>query len=266
MQAPPISILGLHGFTGSGRDFEELIRNSRDWAAWYCPDLPGHGQRPARPDSPLLEQSLDVVEQAWTQLDPAGLRIALGYSLGGRLWLQMLRNRPLPCDALILIGSHPGIIDEVDRQKRREWDAGWIKVLETQGTAAFLGRWKQQPLLQSQEKKISPPLHKAMREAAVGLDQHTLMRIIRDLSPAVLEPLEDWGALNPLPVLLVAGETDEKYASLYRDLAKGSAHHQLLLIPGVGHAAHLEAPQDFLQGLKTFIQNLHGPSTSPSSS
>lgn len=255
MPARSISFLALHGFTGSGNDFRDLVQRSQAWSLWRCPDLPAHGTQTLVRGASLLEQCHQTVLDSWNDLEVAPLKIGLGYSLGGRLWLQFLPDPHLPCDALILIGSHPGLVSEEDRKDRRNQDSHWVEILETQGIDIFLQKWKEQPLLRSQRTRIPPAIWEEMQKAAQDLDPKALAEIFRQLSPGVLPPRQDLKNLGTLPILWVAGQADPKYAHLYSELAQKFSPWKSLILPGAGHAAHLERPEDFLHGLKSFLKH-----------
>ena len=53
-----------------------------------------------------------------------------------------------------------------------------------------------------------------------------------------------WGRLGELrmPVALVVGERDARYRKLAERMAASIPHAEVLVVPAVGHAVHLEAP------------------------
>ena len=56
------------------------------------------------------------------------------------------------------------------------------------------------------------------------------------------------------PVLLLAGELDEKYVALARGMASTMACAQLEIVPDAGHAIHLEQPDLFAATVLSFIE------------
>jgi 2-succinyl-6-hydroxy-2,4-cyclohexadiene-1-carboxylate synthase len=52
---------------------------------------------------------------------------------------------------------------------------------------------------------------------------------------------------------VVAGERDERYAALGRRLVAGLPDATLVLVPGAGHAAHLEQPGAFLDAVLPWL-------------
>ncbi|MGH9274629.1 MAG: alpha/beta fold hydrolase, partial [Acidimicrobiales bacterium] len=65
-----------------------------------------------------------------------------------------------------------------------------------------------------------------------------------------------WHRLSRLtmPVLVLAGERDDKFAALARRMAEAiGANATFALIPDAGHAAHLEQPDAFLAILRPWL-------------
>jgi pimeloyl-ACP methyl ester carboxylesterase len=80
---------------------------------------------------------------------------------------------------------------------------------------------------------------------------------LRGMGTGAMEPL--WHGLGELdlPVLVVTGESDEKF----RTIASAMVHRLpcaiQVVIPGAGHAACLESPVAFLAAMRSFLQT-HG--------
>jgi pimeloyl-ACP methyl ester carboxylesterase len=69
-----------------------------------------------------------------------------------------------------------------------------------------------------------------------------LARALRGLGTGALPSL--WGRLGELtmPVVLIVGERDAKFRAFAERMAAAIADSELVVVPGAGHAAHLEAP------------------------
>ena len=70
-----------------------------------------------------------------------------------------------------------------------------------------------------------------------------LARALRGLGTGALPSL--WGRLSELrmPVTLMVGERDEKFRAIAAQMERELIPHaQVEVVPGAGHAAHLEAP------------------------
>jgi pimeloyl-ACP methyl ester carboxylesterase len=57
-----------------------------------------------------------------------------------------------------------------------------------------------------------------------------------------MEPMWDRLGELALPVTLVAGDRDPKYVDLARRMAERIAGAEVVVVPGAGHAVHLEDP------------------------
>ena len=70
-----------------------------------------------------------------------------------------------------------------------------------------------------------------------------LARALRGLGTGALPSL--WDRLGELvmPVALVAGERDERFRAIAVEMAEALPTAELLVVPEVGHAVQLEAPE-----------------------
>ena len=46
-----------------------------------------------------------------------------------------------------------------------------------------------------------------------------------------------------MPVTMIIGERDAKFRAIAGEMAAGIPRAQLVVVPGAGHAVHLEAPE-----------------------
>ena len=51
-----------------------------------------------------------------------------------------------------------------------------------------------------------------------------------------------------MPVVLIAGERDQKYVAISERMAERIPDARVVIVPGAGHAVHLEAP-DLIAGV-----------------
>jgi 2-succinyl-6-hydroxy-2,4-cyclohexadiene-1-carboxylate synthase len=165
----------------------------------------------------------------------------VGYSMGGRLCLHLALARPDLVEGLIVLGATAGIDDPGERAARREADEALAADLERGGLDAFLDRW------------LANPLFAGLDPASAGLDDRRrntvrgLAQSLRRAGTGTQEPL--WDRLGELtvPVLVVAGERDEKFAAHGRRMAGAiGTSATFATVPGAGHPAHLEQPAAFV--------------------
>jgi 2-succinyl-6-hydroxy-2,4-cyclohexadiene-1-carboxylate synthase len=234
----------VHGFTQTLASFEPLAERLRRRWRTVRVDLPGHGGSGAvRADLPGAAELLGGA---------AGAGAYLGYSLGGRVCLRLALDRPELVRALVLVGASPGIADAGERAERGAADEALARELERDGVAAFLDRWLAGPLF------ATLPEERAGRAERLGNGPAGLAAALRLLGTGAQEPL--WARLPELavPVLLVAGELDGKFAALAERMAAATGRRaRVALVPGAGHAAHLERPGRFGDLVERFLEEAH---------
>ena len=236
----PDRLVLVHGFTQTGRSWAPVVALLGDRFDVVTPDLPGHGTRGD------VHAGMD--EAARLVGEDGGKGTYVGYSMGGRVALRLALERPDLVERLVLVSASAGIEDEDDRAARRAADDELAAALEEGGVDAFLDEWLAQPLFAS-----LPPERAgldARRENTAG----GLAAALRLLGQGSMEPL--WMRLLDLrmPVLVVAGERDEQYCLQAVHLGGWMGEvATLALVPGAGHACHLEQPEQFVALLLAFL-------------
>ena len=71
----------------------------------------------------------------------------LGYSLGGRVALQLALDHPGRIRRLVLVSSGPGIADPAERERRRQRDERLAQILDEDGISPFTAWWESSPAL-----------------------------------------------------------------------------------------------------------------------
>jgi 2-succinyl-6-hydroxy-2,4-cyclohexadiene-1-carboxylate synthase len=169
-----------------------------------------------------------------------------GYSLGGRLALQVALDHPGRVNALVLISTNPGIVDPAARTARRAQDEQLAETVEAEGVDAFLIRWLSQPMFAD----LDPSAARRHRLDSAGAVAHQL----RALGQGTQDPLWDRLSELSMPVTVVAGARDKKYTAIARRaVAAIGTNAELLVVPGAGHNLLLAAP-DMIAGLLASLQ------------
>lgn len=243
----------LHGFTGRSASWESVRDGLRRRFRTIAVDLIGHGASSAPLDASryAFDLALDDLAQVTQSLE---IRSAtwLGYSLGGRLALGLALRHPSLVSALILESASPGIADECERLRRRESDAMLARRIEADGIEAFVAEWERLPLWQSQ-RALFPETLERQRQIRLGNRPVGLANSLRGMGKGAQPSL--WQRLGNLqmPVLLIAGATDEKYVEIAGRMAAVIADAVLCIAPDAGHAVHLEDPAFFTQQVSAFL-------------
>jgi 2-succinyl-6-hydroxy-2,4-cyclohexadiene-1-carboxylate synthase len=227
------TIVLLHGFTHTGASWERVQTALGERYRALGPDIRGHGSACDRRPVTLAAVIGDIAALA-----PERFTLA-GYSMGGRIALHVALALPARVQRLILIGASPGIADPAERSARRRADERLAERIEDSSVDQFARRWATTPVLAGQPPDVAAAVHAdRLRSAAEGL-----ARALRGLGTGALPSL--WGRLGELgmPVALVAGERDQKFSAIAELMAAEIELAEVSIIPGAGHAAHLEAPE-----------------------
>lgn len=229
----PETIVLLHGFAGTGRMWEPVIaRLGPERYRPLAPDLRGHGDASAR--RPIgFDVCVDDV------LALAAPRFALaGYSLGGRLALHVALAVPERITRLVLVASTAGIEDDGERAARASSDAALAGRIEAGGIEDFAREWTANPLFAGTAADAA-----AAWEADIRRNEPAgLAAALRGLGTGSMAPLWDRLAELPMPVTVVVGERDAKFAALGERLAAEIPQATLVTVHGAGHGVPREAP------------------------
>jgi len=227
----------VHGFTQTGRSWRHVAAALGDSYEVVAVDAPGHGDSAAvRADVPAAARLLGQA---------GGRATYLGYSMGGRLCLQLALDRPTLVDRLVLVSATAGIDDDAERTARRDRDEQLARSIECDGLDAFLVRWVAQPLFVGLS---DPDLDDRRRNTVEGLATS-----LRMAGSGTQEPTWHRLATLPMPVLVVAGALDSKFVALAERLAAAIPSADLAIIEGAGHTVHLERPTAVTDLLTTWL-------------
>jgi 2-succinyl-6-hydroxy-2,4-cyclohexadiene-1-carboxylate synthase len=237
---PPLAL--VHGFTQTGRSWEPLAeRLGRHHSLWMV-DAPGHGGS--------AELELGLWAGARELVRTVGEAAYHGYSMGGRLCLHAALSNPREVQRLVLVGATAGIKDDHLRRKRRADDealAASLLKAGDDGLPQFLHDW------------LAGPLFAGLDAAAQGLEARLentaagLASSLRLAGTGAQQVLDDRLGEVRCPTLLVVGEQDEKFLAEAERLRAGIRGARVAVIPGAGHACHLEQPEAFCDAVERFI-------------
>ncbi|MCL4543889.1 MAG: 2-succinyl-6-hydroxy-2,4-cyclohexadiene-1-carboxylate synthase [Chloroflexi bacterium] len=242
---PPVML--LHGFTHSSRTWGPLRERLAGSFTVIAVDLIGHGES-ATPDSLrhyALEQCADDLAALLTVLGMERTGV-LGYSMGGRVALQLALRHREHCTALLLESTSPGIEDEVARQARREADAALAARIEQIGVEAFLQEWEALPLFAGL-RRVPPALSEQLHSLRLRNSAKGLASSLRGMGTGRQRPL--WSQLPDLavPVLVIAGQDDGKYCEIGLRMTSFLPCARSVIVPESGHTVHLEADEPFIE-------------------
>lgn len=182
-----------------------------------------------------VPDALDFAATAHAIGDEGGPATYVGYSMGGRLCLQLALDRPEIVEKLVLISSSPGIADPAERAARRDADEVLAQDVERDGVQAFVERWLAQPMFAT-----LPPDAAGLADRVAGNTAERLAHQLRALGQGT-QP-SHWNRLHELtvPSVLFVGSRDAKYVAIAEDMASRMKAN-IRVLSGAGHACHLES-------------------------
>lgn len=251
-KGPPLVL--LHGFTGSAMSWGPLAEMLAARFTLLAVDVVGHGAsgKPAAPDRYAIDRA---ARDAVTAMLAFGFRRSawLGYSMGGRLALAVAAALPDAVERLALIGASPGLADAGEREARRAADEALADRIERDGVPAFVDEWEALPLFATQAR-LPEGMRRAIRRGRLANDARGLANSLRGMGAGAQPPLHDRLPDITAPSLLLAGALDGKFAAIAGDMAATMPDARVRLVPGAGHAAHIEKAAYCARTITAFLR------------
>lgn len=243
----------LHGFTGSRASWAAVAAALRPARRVVALDLPGHGATVVR-DAAFdwsLGATADLVAAALTALRVERADV-LGYSMGGRVALQLALAHPARIGRLALESASAGLASAAARARRRAADTALAAAIERDGVAAFVRRWEALPLFRSLARQPEA-VRDALRRQRLACDPAGLAASLRGMGLGAQPWLGARLAALPVPVLLLTGADDAKFTRIAARLLPRFADATHEIVAGAGHLPHLEQPARFLRAVRAFL-------------
>jgi pimeloyl-ACP methyl ester carboxylesterase len=242
-QGPPLVL--LHGYVGDGattwRGQLEGLSDRFTVVAW---DMPGAGMSSDPPESFGLEGYADCLAGFIGRLGLERPHVA-GLSLGGALALELYRRHPGAPATLVLASAYAGwggsLPAEVASQRLRqalalselsgeEFVGTLLPTMFSEGTAP-----EAVAAFAASMRSFHPAGFRAMARASAGNVREVLGRI-------------------EVPTLLVYGDQDVRAPrAVAEDLHAAIPGSRRVVLPGVGHACSIEAPDEFNRVVRDFL-------------
>lgn len=224
--------MALHGFTQTHASLAPLLGAFSGRRTLLVADLPGHG------GSAAIEADLEATATLVCELASEEPFDLLGYSLGGRVALHVTCRRPPGLRRVAVIGAHPGLLDPAARAQRLEADLALADALERDGdVGGFVARWLAAPMF------ATLPRSRAQVEDRRENTAAGLAASLRRCSLGTQRPLHDELVEVETPVCYLAGARDDPFVARAVGLAARNRRAAAAIVPGAGHACHLERPE-----------------------
>lgn len=173
--------------------------------------------------------------------------VCLGYSMGARICLSLLRLKPAWLKAAVLMSCHPGLMDDHEKACRLQSDMRWGAQFHASEWEPLLQLWNGQPVFDS--SNVASRLE-------VDFDRSNLARVLITFSLAKQDELQSASIL--IPTLILWGEYDLKYRDLSAKLKDLFSKVEVSEVPQSGHRLLLDAPNYVSEVVSDFVKRSLG--------
>lgn len=225
----PVSIVyALHGFLGQGSDWDQ-VKQHTDGFEWHTPNLFASGV------------SDDLTFESLKQ--SPGKKVFVGYSLGGRIGLSLLKKQPHLFDHYVFVSVNPGFkaSDSKARSERIESDAKWADKISVSNWETFLQEWNSQSVFKS---SVNEP-ERSVKEFDIPRLQQYLKNWSLGLQPDYSELIKE----NKSRITWVVGSDDTKFVDLANSLKLRNLIESYLKIKS-GHRIPFDSPKQLADIIK----------------
>lgn len=170
----------FHGFLGSPEDFSFLKR-----------------------DDVIIHDLYSMTE--YPEVGPTDTLI--GYSLGGRIALEIAFKNNYQLKKVVLINAHPGLADEEEKLHRTEFETNIVNELKLKSRSDFMEFWNSLPIFfHDAPIEITD---ERFKKSADLFDRYRLSKQLNFL-PDIIQ--------NKEKILYIVGLFDEKYMDLVSEV------------------------------------------------
>jgi len=248
---PPV--VALHGFAGDMSTWTQFVGEAKKRYTVVTIDLLGHGgsDAPTAVERYRMERAVDDIAAAIRELGFSRACL-LGYSMGGRVALAAAASHPSAYRSLIIEGASPGLQSPAARARRQRKDEALANLILNEGIEAFTNFWAEQPLFNSQ-RSLPTHIQDRIRKQRLKSNPIGLANTLRAIGPGAQPSIHELLPSLNMPVLCITGVYDRKFTTIARRMCNKLRNGRLEIIPGAGHAAHLEKPRDFNSVVLAFL-------------
>lgn len=236
-------LLVLHGWGMNSSVWQIIAENLENYFQVTWLDLPGHGDN----KGVNADNLADIVALIIPLLTPSSH--LMGWSLGGLIAQEIIRQRPDLVKQAIMVASTPQFSQTkrwqyaMPKEQLTAFSEGLIK--DTQGTL------KRFIALQFMGVKGSQPIQRALREAIlVRLPNEKALRLGLDL----LQQQRFLAVAMPQQTLWILGGKDRLIPiEMHGDLKRLYPTACIKVIESAGHAPFMTHPQSFIESVLHFL-------------
>lgn len=232
-------LVALHGFLGQPEDLSHLkaaVFEKNPNIDFQIVDL-------MSTLTPTTKKSFQDWAKKFNQMQKNGhveRNILLGYSMGGRLALHAALDKPGLWDEVVLISTHPGLVNETERAERLKLDTEWAEKFIQLPWQQVVKLWNDQPVFLGSDRQLRDELEVKRKELAQIMINWSLAKqeFLGD-SLIGLKPKLHW----------YAGEKDIKFVNLFHHLKTEGFIEDVHVIKEAGHRIIFDRPKDLAEQL-----------------
>ena len=243
-------VLLLHGLGSSSAEWAAQIEALAPRYRVLAVDIRGSGRSRDLRLRPTPFSMMQFANDVARLLDHLGTMPAhvVGLSLGGMIAFQLSVDHPRLVRTLTIVNSVPDLVPRTLKEHLTVGLRSWVaRILGPAGMARLLAT-------RLFPKPEETPLRKRFVEFMSRNDKQSYIATQRAMFGwSVLDRIEE----IEVPVLVVHSQHDYWPVELKQAYARRMKRAELVVIPDVGHALPLQAPEQFNSVLASFLERHH---------
>lgn len=246
------TIVLMHGFGGSARNFRPQVRALRDQYRVITFDARGHARSAATDEKGGYGRDSFLLDVDRVLDEAGGDEVFLGgLSMGAGIALSYALAHPDRLRGLVLAAFPPAT------ESTRRWAEQFADRIDAVGLEDAGARfvWG--------GERFDPGAQRLIRQGFLEHRPSALSAILREVlarQPSVAELESDLRGLA-LPTLVLVGSEDASSLPVCQQLAAALPAARLVEIPGAGHLVNLAKPESFNAALLDFLRATSGRGT-----
>ena len=249
-------VVFLHGFLGNQKEWLDIIKSLKNKYRIILFDLPGHGGSVFdvnKIDKKIYEftNTTNTIVNILKKLN-VNKSMLIGYSMGGRLALNLAIKYPSIFSKVFIESASPGLETEQEILKRKANDEKTAKLIKELNFSEFIDNWYNQKVFEGIKKSLK---YEDLKNQRLKNDTNNIALALKGLSVANMPCL--WNKLSnlKLPLYFIAGKNDEKYCIIGQRMSQYSQKISFKIVNNCGHNIHFENREEYLNLLVNFFAN-----------
>lgn len=180
---------------------------------------------------------------------PQKKKVILGYSQGGRLALHSVAQNPKAWAGAVYLSTNPGLSSESEKQVRKDVDLRWSQRFQTVDFDRVVKEWNAQAVFSN--SKVVPP-----SRIGSDFDSGVLAKALTHWSLSNQRDFRKDENIFKIPNIWMAGQSDQKYCEIIRELESIQKPVQTAILDGASHRLMFDQPHIVAKNLSLFLQTL----------